>query len=223
MEDKAYFYSTTNQEQQGQNTCSPGSQCYPCNPCSPDRIQEDGTQCYPCNPCSPDRITSDGQCYPCNPCSPDRITNDGQCYPCNPCSPDRLTDTGQCYPCNPCSPDRVSSSDNSGSSGGCYISTACTSSMGLPDDCYELQLLRAFRDKRARYDEDFRKTVEDYYKFAPLIVSKIDKEEERKEIYEYLYKNLVSPCVKLILENKEIDAMNHYKGIVYSLKDRYGF
>ena len=66
-----------------------GGTCYPCNPCSPDRIREDG-QCYPCNPCSPDRIHEDGQCYPCNPCGPDRIHEDGQCYPCNPCSPDRI-------------------------------------------------------------------------------------------------------------------------------------
>ena len=31
-------------------------------------------------------------------------------------------------------------------SGGCYLTSACMYSKGLPDDCYELETLRNFRD-----------------------------------------------------------------------------
>ena len=33
------------------------------------------------------------------------------------------------------------------SSGGCYLTSACTAAMGLPDDCEELSILRRFRDE----------------------------------------------------------------------------
>ena len=31
-------------------------------------------------------------------------------------------------------------------SGGCFLTSACTEARGLPDDCHELTVLRAFRD-----------------------------------------------------------------------------
>lgn len=33
------------------------------------------------------------------------------------------------------------------SSGGCFLTSACTEAKGLADDCYELTMLRAFRDE----------------------------------------------------------------------------
>lgn len=208
------FYSTSDSYN------SVGS-CYPCNPCSPDQTQSDGSQCYPCNPCSPDRLGTNGsQCYPCNPCSPDQRGSDGsQCYPCSPCSPDQTSSGGsQCYPCNPCSPDRL---DSGGSDSGCFISSACAESLGLPDDCDELQLLRAFRDRRRLYDKAFDALVEEYYRIAPAIVERINTDESREIIYHELYVRLVVPCVQMIRENCETDALELYTSIVRELQKRY--
>ena len=201
--------------------------CYPCNPCVPDQTNEDGSQCYPCHPCSPDQLRSGGgQCYPCNPCSPDQRSDDGsQCYPCNPCSPDQRDEGGnQCYPCHPCMPDQGeadSSSGSSSSSGGCFITGACTESMGLADDCDELQTLRALRDKRRLYDAEFDALVKEYYRIAPIIVQAIDASQDRKSTYAELYETMVKPCVNMVKANRENEAVALYTRTVLQLKQRY--
>lgn len=200
--------------------------CYPCNPCSPDQTDASGAQCNPCNPCSPDQLGRGGsQCNPCNPCSPDQRKSDGsQCNPCNPCSPDQRRSFGeQCYPCNPCSPDQGSSDSSSGSgrSSGCFITSACVESMGLADDCDELQTLRALRDKRRLYDPAFDALVKEYYRIAPIIVDAIDASPDRKAVYTQLYETMVRPCVALVKENRENEAVELYTQTVLQLKQRY--
>ena len=200
--------------------------CYPCSPCSPDMTDETGAQCSPCNPCSPDQLGVGGsQCYPCHPCSPDKRRDDGsQCYPCHPCSPDQTSTLGgQCYPCNPCSPAEGSAPNSTtpGGSSGCFITSACVESMGLDDDCGELQTLRALRDKRRLYDRDFDALVKEYYIIAPKIVCSIDSQQNRKDIYEEIYKHMVIPCVNLIKQNQEDEAVVLYEETVMSLKRKY--
>lgn len=201
--------------------------CYPCSPCSPDMTDENGAQCYPCNPCSPDQLGANGsQCFPCHPCSPDQHNDDGsQCYPCHPCSPDqRSAGGGQCYPCNPCSPDQgssTSSSSTTDSSSGCFLTSACVKSMGLPDNCDELQTLRAFRDKRKLYDSAFKALVEEYYVIAPQIVDAINQKENAGAIYSDIYSGMVKPCVSLIKTNRDNEAISLYSKMVLNLKERY--
>ncbi len=96
---------------------------------------------------------------------------------CYPCSPDETSGGSQC---NPCSPDQVSS----GNSGvGCFITSACVESMGLPDDCIELQTLHFFYDTRKKKDPIFVSLIDQYYKIAPCIVKNINKCNNVKEIY----------------------------------------
>lgn len=200
------------------------SGCWPCNPCSPDAINDDGSQCWPCNPCSPDQLEpGGGQCWPCNPCSPDQRDDDGsQCWPCNPCSPDQRTEGGgQCLPCNPCCPDQGEASSESGNSSNCFITSACVESMGLPDDCEVLQTLRALRDKRTLYDPYFCNLVKDYYRIAPLIVKAINCNTNRKTIYRMIYETMILPCVSLIKDNRENEAIRLYAQTVLSLKEQH--
>lgn len=200
--------------------------CYPCNPCTPDQVDEYGAQCYPCNPCTPDQLGNGGsQCYPCQPCTPDQRDDDGsQCYPCHPCTPDQRDEGGsQCYPCHPCTPDQgeASYSSSSSSSDGCFITSACVESMGLADDCDELQTLRALRDKRRLYDPKFDALVKEYYKVAPIIVEAIDASPNRKAKYAELYETMVKPCVAMVKENRENEAVELYTQTVLQLKQRY--
>ena len=194
--------------------------CSSCHPCYPDEIRG-GSQCNPCNPCSPDQVRGGTQCNPCNPCSPDQMRGGSQCNPCNPCSPDQVRGGSQCNPCNPCSPDQMAGG-NSGSSGGCFLTTACVESRGLPDDCDELETLRRFRDKRKASDEQFAKLVEEYYLIAPAIVKAIDQKEKSRDIYDQIYTDLVLPCVSLINAGQDEAAETLYVTIVRKLQMEYG-
>lgn len=192
---------------------------FSCNPCSPDELRG-GSQCNPCNPCSPDQIKDGSQCNPCNPCSPDQLRGGSQCNPCNPCSPDQMHTGGQCNPCSPCSPDQGSGGNSSGGSS-CFITSACTESLGLPDDCDELQTLRAFRDKRKAEDPDFVMLVEEYYRIAPVIVEWINGKDDSKEEFLKLYHELVIPCVELIKRGNEDEAIKLYTSQVKMLQGRF--
>lgn len=191
-----------------------------CNPCSPDELHN-GSQCNPCNPCSPDQIRDGSQCNPCNPCSPDQMRNGSQCNPCSPCSPDQMRNGSQCNPCSPCSPDQVGNGNSSGGSS-CFLSSACIKSMGLPDDCEELETLRHFRDDRKDRDPVFRDLVDEYYRIAPRIVESINHRENAQEIYSNIYNELVVPCVNLIKQGKEEEAIDLYMNKVRSLEALFG-
>lgn len=190
-----------------------------CNPCSPDEVRG-GSQCNPCNPCSPDQIRGGSQCNPCNPCSPDQIKGGTQCNPCNPCSPDQTRGGSQCNPCNPCSPDQMRGG-SSGSSSGCFLTSACTESLGLSDDCDELETLRAFRDRKKLASSEFTNLVEEYYRIAPCIVARINALPERKDIYSQLYRDMVAPCVSMIKCGNDDGAQALYTAYVNRLKNAY--
>ena len=102
---------------------------------------------------------------------------------------------------------------------GCYLTSACTEYKGLPDDCYELTTLRAFRDEYVLRLEGGKKLVDKYYATAPAIVEKINASEKKDEIltktYDYILK-----CVKLIKEENNEAALELYKDMVekFSLK-----
>ena len=200
--------------------------CFPCNPCGPDQVRRDGSQCFPCNPCGPDQLRTGGsQCFPCNPCGPDQRRSDGsQCFPCNPCGPDQRRSGGsQCFPCNPCGPDweSPSHSGGGGSSGGCFITGACVNAMRLPDDCDELQTLRALRDKRVLYDPAFAGVVKEYYRIAPAVVAAIDASPDKHRLYSEIYSDMVRPAVDLVKANKEDEAVDLYTRHVLRLKAEY--
>lgn len=104
------------------------------------------------------------------------------------------------------------------SNGGCYLTTACMKHMQeeFDDNCEELTILRWFRDKFVSKED-----IKHYYKTAPIIVDTIDKLEDNKKIYEYIYENVVDACVKAI-KNKDYDfAYNRYKSSILALEEQY--
>ena len=89
------------------------------------------------------------------------------------------------------------------SSGGCFLTSACTEAKGLADDCYELTMLRAFRDEY-------------------LVKQKSGKAEgNRAEIWEKVYRELVLPCIKLIESSDRAGAHALYRRYVLALEERY--
>ena len=54
--------------------------------------------------------------------------------------------------------------------GGCYITTACVHAKGLSDNCYELQILRMYRDTWLINQKEGKALIGEYYRIAPIII-----------------------------------------------------
>lgn len=93
----------------------------------------------------------------------------------------------------------------------CFLTTACMRYFGrdFDDDCYELRVLRWFRD---RYVD--KEDIEHYYKVAPAIVEAINEDKNAAIIYEYIYDNVVEYCVEQIETENYDDAYARYKDSV---------
>ena len=110
----------------------------------------------------------------------------------------------------------------SGSSSGCFLTSACTAARGLPDDCHELQTLRSFRDNWLKQQPCGIELIARYYEIAPKIIDAIDAKPERLEIYDRIYRELVTPCVELIGQGKYPEALEQYRSMTLKLENEFG-
>lgn len=104
------------------------------------------------------------------------------------------------------------------SSGGCFLTSACTEARGLPDDCEELQTLRGFRDSYLRAQPKGAEEILEYYRVAPRIVEEINKRPDKLEVYDRIYRELVTPCVEWIKDGALDRAHNAYREYTTSLQ-----
>ena len=109
-------------------------------------------------------------------------------------------------------------SDTDSSSGFCYLTTACMKHYlnNFDDNCYELTVLRWFRDNFVS-EED----IKHYYNTAPYIVCGIEKEDNKDIVYNYIYDNVVDYCVTAIENGNYMEAYKRYKNSILSLEELY--
>ena len=105
----------------------------------------------------------------------------------------------------------------------CYITTAVCESLGKPDDCYELTLLRNYRDQYLANQDGGDAIIKEYYDIAPTIVKRINKRTDRREVYESIWEQYLSPCIKLIEEDKNTECQEIYSQMVRELQKEYLF
>lgn len=105
----------------------------------------------------------------------------------------------------------------------CYITTAVCEGLGKPDDCYELTLLRDYRDNYLAKTDSGRALVQEYYDIAPTIVKRISRQENAEDIYMDIWNQYLKPCVSLIEEGKEEECCETYTDMVHSLQGKYLF
>lgn len=105
--------------------------------------------------------------------------------------------------------------------GGCYLTTACVKAKNLPDDCDELQTLRAYRDEHLSQTEEGKMAINRYYDVAPKIVEAIDKEPNASSIWNRLYNELVVPCVTFIKAEQYDKAYELYRDTTFMLEKEY--
>jgi hypothetical protein len=82
--------------------------------------------------------------------------------------------------------------------GCCYITTATCSTLGLPDDCHDLTVLRRFRDNVLLRSASGRADVEEYYRVAPAIVAGINAHPDSHRIYQAIYGQSIRPAVRAL-------------------------
>lgn len=103
--------------------------------------------------------------------------------------------------------------DFEGSSGGCFLTTACCIYRGLPDDCYELTTLRNFRDNYLSKTKIGKQLIDIYYDNAPEIVEHLNKKENCAEIYDIVYDKIID-IIKLIQQNKYTESILQYLDLI---------
>lgn len=102
------------------------------------------------------------------------------------------------------------------SGGGCFLTTACCQYKGLPDNCYELTTLRAFRDQYVAKQSYGKKMIGTYYVDAPKIIHYIDAQENCAEIYDLIFKQ-IQEIVHVIEDGRNDNAVILYMNMVYEL------
>ncbi len=103
----------------------------------------------------------------------------------------------------------------------CYITTAVCEGMNKPADCYELKLLKNYRDGYLADMPDGEEVISQYYDIAPTIVKRINKQKDHATIYRSLYEAYISPCVRLIEEEKNDECREKYQEMVEMLRREY--
>ena len=95
---------------------------------------------------------------------------------------------------------------------GCFITTAVTRAAGLPDDCYELSVLRMFRREYVAALADGEKVLADYRAKAPKVIQAIDElpGEGSQKVWECLYAASVVPAVLLVTRGQWDEAYELY-------------
>lgn len=111
--------------------------------------------------------------------------------------------------------------EKNGRTGGCYLTTACVDYFGKPDDCYELETLRSFRDGFMQTSTEMKEAAKKYYVIAPKIVAKINSLPNKASVYQKMYTDLVQKCINLINKGKNKEAYETYKDYSEALEEKY--
>ena len=104
---------------------------------------------------------------------------------------------------------------------GCFVTTAVCGSFGKPDNCYELETFRSFRDNWLKKQSDGTALIDEYYDVAPRIVAVIDKLNNEKAIYTNIWETYLRPCLKMIEAKDYQGCKETYVAMVNALKKEY--
>ena len=100
----------------------------------------------------------------------------------------------------------------------CFLTTACMRHYysNFNDNCYELKILRWFRDKFVTEDD-----IKHYYELAPIIVEAINNEKESEIIYSYIYHDIIEYCIVQIETKNFEEAYFRYKNCILAFEEKF--
>lgn len=100
----------------------------------------------------------------------------------------------------------------------CFFTTAAVGTLGLSDDCWELQTLRAFRDGPLRRTESGRALSVRYYNEAPRLVAGINERGDAAAIWLNSYWCYIVPCAVMARLGLGSPAVAHYRRLFKRLE-----
>lgn len=106
-------------------------------------------------------------------------------------------------------------------SSGCIITTATCLALNKGGDCYELNLLRKFRDDWVETTDNGEILVREYYRVSQLILEKISQMPNSEEIYTYLWVDYILPTCKKIEQEQFLEATKLYISMIMYLCNRF--
>ena len=105
----------------------------------------------------------------------------------------------------------------------CYITTAVCETFGKPDNCYELNLFRTFRDTYLASSTEGEAVIDEYYNVAPTIVKHISRRKDSREIYQKIWDTYLDPCMHMIEQGEDEACQKLYTQMVKDLEKEYFF
>lgn len=153
----------------------------------------------------------------------DYLVNKGFSLPkrCKYCRDNNIFPERREYTSYPRTNNNSASSGNSNSDDGCFVTTAVCEHLGKADDCYELTMLRYFRDSWLAKQSDGRELIQIYYKHAPSIVDAMKVSNDFSKECDIILENCILPCVRLIEEEKYEDCKRLYTKMIVELLNKY--
>lgn len=103
----------------------------------------------------------------------------------------------------------------------CYITTAVCTSLQKPEDCYELTLLKQYRDNYLAEMPGGADLIQNYYNIAPTIVKRIGKNKKAEDTYRMIWEQYLSPCIALIEAQQHEACRRRYQEMVEKLHKEY--
>jgi len=99
---------------------------------------------------------------------------------------------------------------------GCFITTAACTFQGLPDDCYELTALRAFRDNYLLKNAFGRALVEHYYQVAPALAAQLTDSTSLSQVW-----SEIQHTVAALEQHDYAAAVQIYRNMVKDLQIKF--
>jgi hypothetical protein len=102
----------------------------------------------------------------------------------------------------------------------CFISTACVTRAGLPDDCHELEALRALRKRHIQFALDGPEFLAEYAANSPNIIERMDQDPEADQLWQSLLVE-TKQVVALVDSYRDDEAFEECKRIYRQLREKY--
>lgn len=103
---------------------------------------------------------------------------------------------------------------------GCFVTTAVYEILGKDDNCYELEVLRKFRDTKLLTDEDLKDLVHQYYEISPRLVNIIKSHPSQKEFSQYLLNHYIQNIIVAIESDKDMEAISLYQEMLVFIESQ---
>ncbi|HZS64840.1 MAG TPA: CFI-box-CTERM domain-containing protein [Xanthobacteraceae bacterium] len=105
---------------------------------------------------------------------------------------------------------------------GCFLTSACAGRIGLADDCFELSVLRRFRDNVLAQMPGGADDIALYYRHAPEIVARIARSAAPSDELARLYARYILPSALAAWLGFDRTARRIYSAMMRDLAARYG-